>query len=196
MSPMQIILMRHGRPLGPAPRWLSARAFGAWVDAYDAAPIDPACPPPAAALRLARQAAWVQCSSLPRSLSSAAALGVRPDAGDVAFRELDLPRADWRFPPLPVACWLLLFRLAWVAGYRRQAESFAAARDRAAACAAGLIQLAGQQGSVLFVGHGALNWFIGRALRRAGWQSSGGARRYWEAAVFSRGEPVSPEHAG
>ncbi|MFZ2268032.1 MAG: hypothetical protein WAV95_10710 [Azonexus sp.] len=184
---MQIILMRHGRPAIDGQQGLSARAYGAWIKRYNAAAIDPASPPPAAAIRQARLARHVQCSTLPRSVGSAAALGISAHGQDAAFRELDMPHADWCFPILPVGLWSVLFRLAWVLGYHRHTESFAAARARAAACAETLSQLAAVHGSVLFIGHGALNWFIARVLRRAGWQSPDGApRQHWQYAVFSR----------
>jgi len=185
---MQIILMRHGRPAIDNQQWLSARDFGTWVGHYDAASIDPASPPPPEAIRQVRQAAYVLCSPLPRSLTSATALGIpSPHGRDAAFRELEMPHADWRFPILPVGLWSVLFRLAWALGYHRHAESFAAGRVRAAACAKALSQLAAAHGSVLFIGHGSLNWFIARTLRRSGWHSPDHApRRYWQYAVFSR----------
>lgn len=73
-----ITLMRHGLPDAPAGEWLTAHGFAGWVRRYDAAPVTPACPPPAAALEQARPCGAVVCSDLPRSLSSAALLGVRP----------------------------------------------------------------------------------------------------------------------
>lgn len=188
---MQIILMRHGRPAIEARRRLSARDFGIWVGHYNAAAIDPASPPTAEAIEQARQAAFVLCSTLPRSLTSAAALGIEtPHGRDAAFRELEMPHADWRFPILPVGLWAVLFRLAWAVGYHRHAESFAAARARITTCANTLSQLAAEHGNVLFIGHGSLNWFIARALRQAGWRSSDSTpRQYWQYAVFSRTVP-------
>lgn len=184
---MQIILMRHGRPAIDSRQWLSAQAYGTWVKHYNVVIIDPAAPPPTEATRHARQAAYVLCSTLPRSLTSATKLGVQAHGQDAAFRELEMPNADWRFPILPVGLWSVLFRLAWVLGYRRHAESFAAGRTRAAACAETLGQLAATHGSVLFIGHGALNGFIARALRRSGWHSPDSApRHYWQYAIFSR----------
>jgi broad specificity phosphatase PhoE len=185
---MQIVLMRHGRPAIDGQQRLSARSFGAWVDQYNAAAIDPASPPPAAAISQARLARHVLCSTLPRSLTSAAALGIdAPHGQDTAFRELEMPHADWHFPILPVGLWSVLFRLAWALGYHRHAESFASARTRAAACATTLSQLAATHGSVLFIGHGALNGFIAQALRRSGWHSPDSApRHYWQYAIFSR----------
>jgi len=191
---MQIILMRHGRPAIDSRQRLSAHSFGIWVGHYNAAAIDQASPPPAAAISQARQAAYVLCSTLPRSLTSATALGIHaPHSQDAAFREMEMPHADWRFPKLPVSLWAVLFRLAWALGYHRHTESFAAARTRAANCAETLGQLAATHGSVLFIGHGSLNWFIARALRRSGWHSPDSApRHYWQYATFSRTTTQAP----
>ena len=186
--------MRHGRPAIDTRQWLSARDFGNWIRQYDAAAIDPAAFPPDAAISQARQAACVLCSTLARSLTSARALGIAaPHDSNAAFRELEMPHADWRHPRLPVGLWSVLFRLLWLFGYHRHAESISAGRARAFSCAGTLEQLAAQHGKVLFIGHGSLNWFIARALRRAGWQSSNdAARRYWQYAVFSRTANKTP----
>jgi broad specificity phosphatase PhoE len=191
---MQIILMRHGRPAIDSQQRLSARDFGTWVGHYNAAAIDTASRPPAEAIEQARQAAYVLCSTMPRSLTSAAALGIQPPYGrEAAFREMEMPHADWHFPVLPVGLWAVLFRLAWVLGFHRHAESFAAAKARAITCADSLSQLATAHGSVLFIGHGSLNWFIARALRRGGWHSADAApRRYWQFAIFSRPTVQAP----
>jgi broad specificity phosphatase PhoE len=191
---MQIVLMRHGRPAIESTKCLNAKDFGAWVERYEAAAIDPAYPPPATAIDQSRQAAYLMCSTLPRSLSSANALGVEaPDGHDAAFREMEMPSADWRYPVLPVAAWAVLFRLAWTLGYHRDTESFTAAKARADDCADVLARLAAAHGKVLFIGHGTLNWFIARALRRAGWRSPDKApRHHWQSAIFSRTTPQSP----
>lgn len=185
---MQIILMRHGQPAIDHRQWLSASGFGTWIERYNAAAIDPASPPPGKAIQLARQANYVLCSCLPRSLTSATALTIdKPHDQDLAFRELEMPHAEWRFPILPVSLWLVFFRICWALGYHRDTESFAAGRARASACADTLSQLSATHGCVLFIGHGLLNRFIARALHRAGWQTSEQtSSRHWEYATFSR----------
>lgn len=95
---MQIILMRHGRPAIEARQRLSANGFGIWVGHYNAAAIDPASPPPAEAIEQARQAAYVLCSTLPRSLTSAAALGVETPHRRPGWHSLDgTPRRHWQY---------------------------------------------------------------------------------------------------
>lgn len=183
---MEIVLLRHGEPRIDKRRRLSAASFGRWIDDYSAAGIEPASRPPVEAIALAQRCAFVVCSNLPRSYESALALGV-PVVGmrDVLFRELDTPHANWHFPRLRPGIWAVFFRLIWVAGHTADAESVGEARARARRCAERLATLATEHGSVLFVGHAALNWLIDRQLKRLGWRGPSRApREYWEYGVY------------
>lgn len=186
--PLQIVLLRHGMPRIDKDRRLSAAEFGRWVAAYDLAGIDPSCAPPLAAIEQARSCGHIVCSDLPRSLESAAAMGIADiHRGEPLFREMGMPHARLSFPRLPVSAWSMLFRLLWAAGYAGKAESFAAARARARAGAERLVHLAAEHGTVLLVGHGSLLWFIARHLRKQGWSGPQAApRKYWEFAVYRR----------
>lgn len=184
---MQIVLMRHGRPLIDSRRRLHAAAFAAWVERYDAAGIDAAWAPPLLAIERARQCTFVVCSDLARSWESASAVGLaQADVCSPMFREMEMPAAAWRFPKLSLPVWSVFFRLLWVFGYSAGAESFTAAKARARDCAEQLADWASVHGSVLFVGHGSLNWFIARHLKRMGWSCpTRPPRRYWEYSVHS-----------
>lgn len=180
--------MRHGKPgIDKNPR-VNAAEFGVWVEQYNAAGIDHECPPSGLVVEQAAQCAFTVCSNLPRSLESARALGIE-HAGicDPDFREMDMPYANWRFPGLPPAVWAVFFRLAWALGYSPNAESFAAEKERARRCAEHLAGLASIHGTVLFVGHGLLNWFIARHLNSMGWSCPGSPpRKYWEFSVYRK----------
>jgi len=167
-------------------RQLSAREFGHWVAEYNAAGIDEDCRPPGCAIEQANRCAFVVCSSLPRSLESAKALGVENiGAGESMFREMDMPYANWPSPRLPLLVWSVLFRLMWALGYSANAESFKQARQRARACGERLAELASRHGTVLLVGHGSLNWFIARHLKRMGWSGQKKSpRKHWEFSVY------------
>lgn len=183
---MEIVLLRHGKPRVMRQGRVSPAGFGQWVAAYDGSGIDGRRPPPEAAIARVRECACVVCSSLPRSVESARALGVpRIDACDPMYREMDLPSAGWHFPRLPHAVWAVLFRLLWLAGYSGNAESFREARERAARCACCLAALAAERSSVVFVGHGSLNWFVAWQLRRMGWAGPWiPPLRFWGVAVY------------
>ena len=183
---MQIVLMGHGKPKIDTRRRLNAAEFGVWVEQYNAAGIDIECQPPREAVAQANQCAFTVCSNLPRSLESANALGAEHiGVYSPTFREMDIPHAAWRFPTLSLQAWLVFFRLAWALGYSANAESFKSAKARARSCAEQLANLASIHGTVLFVGHGSLNWFVARYLKRMGWLSADNPpKKYWEHSVF------------
>jgi broad specificity phosphatase PhoE len=182
---LQIVLMRHGKPKIGKNLRLNAEEFGIWVKEYNASGIDTEYPPPQFVIEQANQCAFAVCSDLPRSLESAKALGVeRVGACDPMFREMDMPHARWRFPTLSLVVWSVFFRFAWVLGYSANAESFKAAKERARNCAESLTDLASTHGTVLFVGHASLNWFIAKYLKRMGWLClDKPPRKYWEFSV-------------
>lgn len=188
-----ITLMRHGLPDAPAGKWLTAHGFADWVRRYDAAPVTPACPPPAAALEQARPCGAVVCSDLPRSLSSAALLGVRPAQATALLREaaLPTPAARWPLLRLPASAWAALARLAWLAGIACGRESPVQARLRAAQAALWLAAQAARHGSVLLVGHGVFNRLLAHQLQRQGWQRQGAhAHRHWSFCVLRHDSPA------
>ncbi|MHA7683912.1 histidine phosphatase family protein [Cupriavidus sp. PET2-C1] len=183
---MKIVLMRHGKPQIDKKSKLNAAEFGVWVEKYNAAGIDTKYPPPQIAIEQADQCAFTVCSNLVRSLESARLLGVkRIGVCDSMFREMEMPHAAWHIPKLSLPLWSVFFRLAWAFGYSENVEPFKAARERAYRCAEHLVETASTHGAVLFVGHGSLNWFIARYLKKMGWLCSGKSpRKYWEHTVF------------
>lgn len=178
--------MRHGQVSIDHQLRLTAAEFGDWIASYNSAGLAPESAPPQTAIQLAQQCAVRICSNLPRSLESAKRLEIRQiDLADPLFREMEMPHALWRFPKLPVSVWLVVFRVAWMLGYARDVESFTQAKARAEVCAQRLISLASKHGSVLFVGHGSLNWFIARNLKRQAWQTAASSSsRHWQQRVF------------
>ncbi|HEY0720425.1 MAG TPA: histidine phosphatase family protein, partial [Gammaproteobacteria bacterium] len=165
---------------------LTAAELAKWIADYNDAALDRAHPPPTAAIQHAAEGAFVVCSTLRRSRESAHLLGVANiDACEAAFRELELPHACWRVVRLPVLTWAVLFRFMWLLGFSANGESVKAARERARYCAEQLAAWAEVHGTVLFVGHGSLNWFIARHLRRMGWSGlNRSPRNYWEFADY------------
>lgn len=181
---MHITLMRHGRPRMPPAKWLAPADMGSWIAQYDRSEIDPAGMP-AGAAQAALGAAVIVTSTAPRAISSAQALGPIAFSADEVFCEAPLPFSLWRFPRLPVQAWAALFRLLWLGGYARGADSVHATRERAGDATARLVALAGQ-GPVLLVGHGIMNRLIARKLIAAGWRER--ARHdsgYWGTSVYT-----------
>jgi broad specificity phosphatase PhoE len=178
MSVARLVLVRHGRPAHAGRGWYDAAGMRGWLEAYDAAGLaDDDAPPPALAA-LARDAALVAASDLPRARDSAARLA--PDAPVVQSPLLrETPPA---FPPLgpvrlPLAGWALAVgvRLAYQSARGVPAPTPALRQAREAA--RWLTELADRHGLVVAVTHVTVRGLIADALGAAGWLAEPAARR-------------------
>lgn len=179
---MQITLVRHGPPALQLDSWLAPMALREWLRHYDRAGLVSGAVP-AATQTLASGAQLLVCSTLRRSLESAQRLAQgRPVLDEALFREAEPPWPAWFETRLPPLAWSAMSRLAWLPG-GLQARPETARRARQAAQR--LVQLAGEHGSVLLVGHGLMSRLIARELRASGWQ---GPRQpacgYWQGSVY------------
>jgi broad specificity phosphatase PhoE len=183
---MRIVLARHGRPAWDFRTPIPGHAFCAWRRGEDEAPLDPASVPGAELERLSRTAACLVASPLRRSQESARRLAPGTDAlVDARFREAELPCAFRSGLRLPPEAWGGLARAAWFCGWSAGAESFRAARARAAEAARTLAGYAESRGPVVLVGHGMINILIGVALRRMRWRGPRWpSRRHWAFGLF------------
>lgn len=126
------------------------------------------------------------CSDLIRSPLSAAALGCEEIVfSSHLFRESPLPYPDSGNIRLGLSAWAVLLRIAWLAGYAQNGESFRAARQRAQAATRKLVELAQTHDSVLLVGHGVMNRLLAKALRQQGWrQTQAPGSRHWTFGIY------------
>lgn len=129
---MEIILMRHGHPVLlksglPAPFEMER-----WIEDYNRSDVEPDNIP-AASAQAASCASVIVVSTASRALSSVQALGYRAAVSDKVLCEAQLPFLLWRFPYLPLQVWAALFRVSWLPGYSRGADSFEATKTRARA---------------------------------------------------------------
>lgn len=190
---MRIILMRHGRPDLDESTPMESSRFADWLDAYREAPLCDEAPPHTAS-EVARQAACIVCSDLRRSIDSAHRLCPEVDPViDPRLREMAMPHGPIPLLKLSARRWATLFRNAWLLGYSAGAmENRRQGMARALQAAANLAQLSGEQGKLLFVGHGIFNRFLARELRRAGWQGPADpGRRHWDWAEYRYSLPDS-----
>ena len=200
----RIILIRHGQPaIALRPR-TGHRGFSDYIDAYEAAGLDPSSLPPQELADLVRELTHVFTSGRPRAHQSAQALAPKAELiADPLFAEAPLPS-----PPVPllkmrVPKWAVVARILWHAGYTPQIENFAEARKRAARAADILIAKVSGGGpvaqersrerpekipgppSVALVAHGYFNAMIGRELRMRGFRRTGAHRvHYWNAVIY------------
>jgi hypothetical protein len=108
---MQITLMRHGKPdLAPG-QWLAPCDMAHWIAQYDQASVATDAIPPAS-MAIARLAHIVIASPLPRSQSSAWALGYPAPRVDALFCEAPCRTHAGRFHAFRRSCGPRCFALA------------------------------------------------------------------------------------
>lgn len=183
---MKIVLIRHGKPNVNWSDWVNALEFGRLVSEYDEAEIDQTCPPPIETINSATGCHFSVCSHLVRSIESARFLNVETANWIHAdFRECETPYAHWRRLKLPVTAWIWVFRGLQLAGYSNHSESYQAFKKRSEACANQLIKFAEAHGSVVFIGHGVLNFFLHKKLLEKGWLGpKKSPKKYWSFGEY------------
>lgn len=181
---MKITLMRHGKPVLAKTGWVAPVEMAHWIECYQLSEVA-ADGVPHLSLALANSATCIVASTARRALSSVQVLGQTVRVTDAVFGEAELPFALWRFPRLPPFVWAAIFRMLWLVGYSRGADSIQATKARARAAAHQLIALAGQGAPVLLVGHGIMNRLIARELLALGWAGPAKpASQHWGASVY------------
>jgi len=191
---IRIILIRHGQPdIAPAPR-TSHRGFGDYIDAYEAAGLDPGSAPPEELQDLVGELDTLFTSGRKRADESARVLAPRAELiADPLFAEAPLAS-----PPIPllrmkVPKWAVVSRILWYAGYHPEIENYRRAKHRAVRAADILIAKARADGAAALVAHGYFNFLIGRELRKRGFQKTGTHKaRYWNDVVYEKGLTANP----
>lgn len=181
---MKIILLRHGKPSFELSGCVRADEVGQISHQYDLSGI---CDLPSEQIKQQASACnAVVCSPLPRSITSAEALGLGAVCrSDVLFREAEMPHFKTGSLVLPVMVWIALLRGLSVFGFSRNGESLSMVRQRADAAAVVLIGLAQCHESVVLVGHGMINHFIAKALLVCGWsEASKSGHGYWGCGAY------------
>ncbi len=183
---MEIVLLRHGKPAIANDHQLSSLQYGDWITEYNQSGIDSRLPAPKPALILAAECDFVVCSHLPRSIESAQALDVGSiDVNEALFREFEMPFANIKTPGFLPATWSVFYRLIWLAGFSANAESFQQAKQRGLACVERLLEYTNKHQRLLFVGHGALLWFICKQLLSRGWSGpKHSPKSYWDFSIY------------
>jgi len=187
----RIILVRHGRPHLPLRPRTSHHGFAEYIDAYEAAGLDPENLPPQELSDLVKELDHVFTSDRPRSHQSARALAPHATLqADPLFAEA--PLAAPRIPLLKmrVPKWAVVARVLWHAGYHPEIENYRKAKHRAAQAADILTGKIRDGGTAVLVAHGYFNAMIGRQLRRRGFARTGAHRvRYWNAVIYEWNQP-------
>jgi broad specificity phosphatase PhoE len=183
---LRIVLVRHGRPAIDGGERTSHHGFRAYIDAYEAAGLDPESVPPEELQDLVKELAAVYTSGSPRAQDSARALAPGAELiADPLFEEA--PLASPRIPllKLGVPAWAVMSRILWHVGYHPEIENYRRAKQRAKRAADILSAKAQSEGTTVLVAHGYFNAMIGRELSRRGFRKTGSHRvRFWNAVIY------------
>jgi broad specificity phosphatase PhoE len=204
MSGPELILVRHGRSAHIETGWLDVEGVRRWMAAYDAAEIAPEHAPPPELEALARQAAILVASDLPRTVASAMRLAPgREIVRTALLREVPLEQPDRPLPAfggirLPFRAWGMVWGSRWLVAYLRKQPPpgvSPAELARAEEAAEWLVEQATQEADrVVVVTHATFRVVLAQALARRGWR---GPRersyREWSAWPFVPSEaPPAP----
>jgi len=182
----RIILIRHGQPaIALRPR-TGHHGFHDYIDAYEAAGLDPASLPPRELADLVRDVTEIFTSGRPRSYKSARARAPHAELiVDPLFAEAPLASPHIPLLQMRVPKWAVMARILWHAGYHPGIENYRKAKHRAGQAADILIAKARVEGATALVAHGYFNAMIGRELRQRGFLRTGSHRvRYWNAVIY------------
>ena len=181
---MEIVLLRHGKPRIDLNGYLSVKELKQRVNDYNKSGIQSS---PDKEFKNKFSDHFVICSDLVRSTESAKELGLNNiHLSDVLFKEADLPHFDNNFLKLPVAGWLVLLRVLWLFGFKKNGESFLRAKERSKCAAEKLIALSQHNEKIIVVGHGLMNRLIGKQLQKKGWiEVERIGKRFWEFRRYS-----------
>ena len=184
---MEITFIRHGPPKFDSSRWLHQCSLKQLLGEYDAARVVSPCPADLLTKVVVYADDQVFCSTLPRSIDSARALGFADVIQIAELNEAELPCPDWLTIPAPYRVAIVALRIMWFMGYSKGSESYRSTLIRASDASVKLIDSANLHGRVLVVGHGIMIRLICRKLKEAGWiVESSDQSGFWSTTRVTR----------
>lgn len=185
---MKITLLRHGKPIMPVLKKLSASDFYKWVKEYNISRLCPTSKPTLQVINYAKGCNAIVCSELPRSIDSAKAINAEAIVlSSSIFNEAGMPVANWHTLKLSPKIWAPIFRVCWLFGFSNKSESFKEAKLRAKEAVKLLTEIASEYENVIFVGHGVFNRILANELRSSGWSGSKNpGTKHWSIGVYKK----------
>ncbi len=164
---MKIIFIRHGKPDFNPSQWLGSDKVHSRLLGYKESRVT--TPPSSDQINLAEKSAYYcMTSELSRAQDSATLLFNTAPEVSALFNEAELPHPNRLWLPLPWSAFLVIYRLAWLLGYRKNAAGRQQDLHRANAAANLLLERASEHACVYVLGHGIMNRLIVRALVKQG----------------------------
>src|SRR5262245_39492685 len=183
---MKIYLVRHGEPIVDHSQKANLLGYAKWRRSYYHASIKLDKEKAADVARKVGGQAKYFSSDLKRAVHTAAEIIQGAEViKEKVFREMELPLVVL---PIRAKCssWLVVSRLLCLCGFGSRGESFKQAKARMRRAVARLLDEAKKQDVVLF-GHGMMNYFIAKELKRSGWRGDLPSKiKYWGVVVLEK----------
>jgi len=182
---MTITLIRHAEVLAKDDKKLYASEIPKWVEHYNIAPVDSTLPSLKVTEKI-NNANMVVASTLQRTHDSLSLLDVKAEIKDAVFNEAEVPLGKIPYIKLYAKHWLVVLRIMQFLGLLKDNTSLKSSKARANKATNTLVALAKDHEHIALIGHGGLNWFIGKALVSSGWEQveAEGGSDNWGYKVF------------
>jgi broad specificity phosphatase PhoE len=181
----QITLIRHAKVDIDNSQKIDASSLKTWVEAYDTAPLHAESLPTVETMKLVQNADAILTSTLRRAIDSADVLGIEIYERNSLFNEAAIPEVNIPYLKLKPKSWLVILRLMLLLGLGKKDVSLKASKSQAKAAAQKLMALSKEYDNIALVGHGGMNWLIGKQLMKEGWTLEGNiSHENWGTTVF------------
>lgn len=181
-----IILIRHGKVDIDTKTTINSLAMREWVKEYDLAPLLNKNTPSKKTLEALEGVEYVFSSRLRRSLDSAEVFGLRVDEENSLFNEAEIPPAQIPFFKFRPKVWLIVLRLLLLLKIGQKNSSFQASKKRATKATEYILKYSTEYNKMVLVGHGGLNWLIGKELEKRGWKPrTKPSTKNWSANLYT-----------
>jgi broad specificity phosphatase PhoE len=128
----------------------------------------------------------VVTSTLRRAIDSASVLGAEVHESYSIFNEASIPEVNIPYLKLKPKTWLIILRLMLIVGLGKKDSSLKASKAQAKVAAKKLVTLTDAHERVVLVGHGGMNWLLGKELEKKGWVLKGKkSHDNWGVTVFA-----------
>ena len=183
----QITLIRHAKVDIDNSHKINASSLSSWIEEYDSAPIHTESLPSCETIKHVQCSDVVLTSTLKRAIDSANVLGGEVVEQNKLFNEAAIPEVSIPYLKLKPKSWLVVLRLMLFLGLGKKDTSLKASKVQAKEAVKILLEYVTKHNHVVLVGHGGMNWLLGKELVKEGWVLEGKvSHENWGATVLHK----------
>jgi broad specificity phosphatase PhoE len=188
---MTITLVRHAKVVINQRKKITAIEMKAWIEEYNHAFVSHEVPNEIVVNNL-KYADVVLSSALSRTIDSLKFIGVTPREENKLFDEIELPVLDFKNSSIKLypKMWLKIFRFMQVLPIvDKRSKILRESKLRSKMASLYLDKLAHESGNVSLMGHGGMNWLIGKELKKSGWKCIENVQstKNWGYKIYEKG---------